>query len=140
MAENRLRIPLILGMIILISGCAQSPFMCTKIGCSDTLKLVLSREPAQEYTILVTSNTREAHQATCTSGKVGYDQSSKLPILCNNGSVSFMGFSPEEVNVTLAWDGGSYSTTGRPVYEAFKPNGRFCPPTCQTGLLQMTVP
>ena len=116
-----------------------SPFhRCTLIGCRGTLELTLSHEPPSQYSMTVTASTGETRTVTCTPGEIKADNDSAS--LCRTGIVTIYGFTPSQVTVDIGWEGGSYSTSARPVYETFRPNGIFCPPVCTLARLSLAMP
>jgi hypothetical protein len=128
----------ILGLFILFIA-PLSPFhRCTLIGCQDTLELSLSHEPPSRYAVVVTASTGEARTITCTPSVVS--AASDVSTLCRTGIITIYGFTPSQVTVDISWQGGNYSTNGRPTYETFRPNGIFCPPTCRLARLLLEVP
>ncbi len=116
-----------------------SPFYtCSQVGCRDTLKLTLSHEPTSPYTILLTGPSGETRRVSCSPGEA--KASADMSALCRTGIVSIYGFTPSTVTVTITWQGGSYTMTGTPSYDSFRPNGLFCPPTCRLGKLSVNLP
>ncbi len=144
----RFKIPLILiGMLLLaVIGILASPYspirMCTLMGCTDSLKITLSAEPTQTYEVLVTAPTGESRSVSCSPGESepSYTSSSGTMTICDHGTITFMNFSPKQVIIKITWSSGSYTATGLPAYEAFRPNGRYCPPECSIGKLQVSLP
>ncbi len=145
---RRLRIPLILAAIVLLALIVLplsplSPFrICTLMGCNDSLELILSHPPTQEFTVRATTRAGETKSVTCTPGKneIRTSPVDQTRAVCWGTSVRFLDFSPQEVTVEIAWQAGSASITGRPEYESFQPNGRFCPPTCRRGEMRVEIP
>jgi hypothetical protein len=137
---------LILVLILAVFGYFVSPIsperVCTLMGCRDSLTLDLSQEPPTQYTIVLTDDSGETRSATCTPG-VSLAQSSSSPpstAICQAGKVTFFDFAPPSVAVAVTWQRGSFSTSGRPSYHVFQPNGPSCPPECQAGDLQVNLP
>jgi len=144
---NRFKIPLIVVVLLLMVaiGYLASPYsptrMCTLMGCRDSLEIILSVEPAQVYEVSITTPEGDSRSVSCTPGESepGYSPSAGTIALCEHGTVSFMDFDPQQVTVKITWSGGSYSTTGSPIYTSFQPNGRYCPPECRGGKLQVSM-
>jgi len=133
----------ILMLVFLIPKSPVSPFhMCTLIGCKDSLEIVLSHQPPDEYLVQVTSDTGEMRSISCSPGKeeVHTSDTYNAPTLCRTAAVTFFDFTPREVTIKITWQGGSTITSGRPNYESFRPNGRFCPPECQVGRMLVAIP
>lgn len=116
-----------------------SPFhKCTLMGCRDTLELTFTHEPPQRYTILLKSPAGDTRTITCNTGEI--TPAAGMSSICRVGIVTVYGFTPKDLTVEVTWQGGSYTTTGRPSYAAFRPNGLFCPPSCQLGKLTLEIP
>ena len=111
---------------------------CSQIGCRDTLELNLGHGPISPYTILLTGPSGETRRVSCTPGEA--TASTDMSALCRTGIVSIYGFTPSTVTVTITWQGGSYTMSGTPSYDSFRPNGLFCPPTCRLGKLSVDLP
>jgi hypothetical protein len=130
---------IILAMLYVLVISPLSPFhRCTLMGCRDSLKLTLSHEPPTQYTLLATSSTGASRSVTCTPGETS--AASDTSTLCRTGIVTIYGFTPADVTVSITWQGGSYTMHGSPIYQAFRPNGIFCPPSCQLGRLSVELP
>ena len=82
-------------------------------------------------------SARGAHKdVRCVQGVGDYgpNQFSGMSYLeCRPRGVQFVSFSPEELTVTLRWDGGELTNRVVPEYRIFYPNGKACPPECRVG-------
>jgi hypothetical protein len=129
----------IIGALFVIFLSPLSPFhRCTLMGCRDTLDLILTHEPPGQYTILLTSPSGEVRRLTCIPGQVSSQE--ELSALCRVGIVTLYGFVPSQVTVEVTWQAGSYTLSGSPSYQRFRPNGLFCPPACLLGKLSVNLP
>ena len=144
----RFKVPLILFAILLVLLLAflASPFspthLCTLMSCLDSLELTLKAEPPHEYTVkVIATSSGETRRVTCVPGesRASYPDVTTEAAICDQGKVTFLAFAPEEVSVQVTWQGGNYNATGQPTYDSFRPNGRFCPPICQQGKLQVDL-
>jgi hypothetical protein len=137
---------LLLVLILAVFGYFVSPIsperVCTLIACRDSLELDFSQEPPTTYTVVVTSDSGETRSASCTLGESSAQSSDSLPntTTCQPGKVTFYNFVPSPVTVEITWQGGSFSTSGRPNFHVFQPNGPSCPPECQAGTFQVNIP
>jgi hypothetical protein len=137
---------LLLVIILALFGFFVSPFspqhVCTLMGCRDSLELDLSHEPPQKYTLLVTGGSGDARSVTCTPGIDSAQSAATGPfaVTCQSGKVTFYDFAPSKVTVQITWQGSNYTTSGRPSYHTFRPNGPFCPPECRAGSFQVDIP
>ncbi len=147
---RRFWIPLIVSAFVLVAlvvySFLNSPIspthMCTLMGCFNGLEITLMPEPPQQYTVRLTTSTGETRSVTCTPGKyeAHFPGSASTPYICGEGQVTFIEFTPQEVTIDIAWQGGSFSTSSDPTYESFKPNGPGCDPECRTGKIQVELP
>lgn len=144
----RFRIPLILLTIVLVLLLAflASPYspthICTLMACFNSLELSLGVEPPQEYTVeVIATSSGETRSVTCVPGeyKASHPDSTSNAAICNAGKVTFLGFDPDEIQLEVIWQGGNFSLEGQPTYESFRPNGRYCPPECRRGKLQVDL-
>lgn len=136
-------IPLsLIGIVVYLVINPPERFFCTMMGCFDSLEISFATQPTQEYSIQLTSNSGETRAVTCTPGKyeARYPGSTSNPVICGNSSVTFLEFSPKEVTVEVIWQGGSFTSTERPSYEGFRPNGPYCAPECRRGKLLLEIP
>jgi hypothetical protein len=58
---------------------------------------------------------------------------------CNGTSV-LLDYTPEEVTLTVHWNGQSKTQTVSPSYYSFRPNGPDCPPECRSAFVEITLP
>ncbi len=140
-------IPLLLTAVFLLAGVVililiGPLFTCTKMGCQNSLELTFSHQITQEFTVRVTTTAGDMKQVTCSPESPGpvMSDTDSLVAVCRSSSVTFVNFAPHEVTVEISWQNGGTSTTGKPSYKPFRPNGRFCPPTCQVGSLYVQIP
>ena len=102
---------------LVVGGLSCSDGVCTLIGCTDGLTVVLRGDVPAGVTIVATAADGSQRTAQCESGP------------CR---VAFEGFHPEEVSVRVTWSDGSVAVTVRPQYMVSQPNGPNCPPTCRS--------
>lgn len=137
MLKPRRFIPILL--LLLFAACTPAqPTVraCTEIGCSDELRIVVDGALPPTYTIDLAAPGLEPVSLTCTNG-----QSSEASIHeCRPDGAVFRGLAPDEVTVTLTWEGGIVSDTLHPTYAEAQPNGPDCPPTCRQGTATLTMP
>lgn len=130
-------IPILL--VFFLAACnppAPTVQACTEIGCSDEVAVIVSGALPAAYTIDLAAAGLETISLTCTNG-----QSSEASIHeCRPDGAVFRGLAPDEVTVTLTWEGGIVSDTVQPTYATTQPNGPDCPPTCRQGSLTLTLP
>jgi len=123
------------------AGLSTSPAVCTEIGCSNNLNLQLKGNVPKEYDIEVTAPDGATFQAHCVDGQASVEQSGEQLITCTESrSIAFENFAPEEVLVTLTWEGGNLIQSFKPAYNTFRPNGPSCEPECKTGLVELYIP
>lgn len=131
---------LLLVVILALFGYSVSPIppeqVCTLMACRDSLEIGLSHEPPTEYTLTLTTDSGDSRSISCTP-QVSSHQSSAI---CQPGKVTFFDFTPSSVTVEISWLGESFYIAGKPSYHIFQPNGPSCPPECQAGNFQVTLP
>lgn len=144
---KRLWITLLLTVVVLLAVVAVlilvGPLItCTKMGCQDSLELTFSQQFTHEFTVRVMTMEGGMKQVTCSPESPGpvVSDTDALVALCRSSSVTFLNFAPQDVIIDIRWKNGSASTTGKPSYKPFWPNGRFCAPTCQVGSLDVRIP
>jgi len=54
--------------------------------------------------------------------------------------VTFASFAPNELTISVYWNGKSKTRTVRPVYENFYPNGKACEPVYKKSTMNMELP
>lgn len=114
---------------------------CTLIGCSDSLTLDFSRSLAYPYTVDLTGNSGEAAHITCSAQGPGeISTSGQVTATCNANSLTVNQFTPRQVSIKLTWPSGSYTTSTRPVYDTYQPNGPDCQPTCYQATSELSLP
>lgn len=118
----------VLAVVLLTSAnseCAGLVGACTDIGCSDGLSVRVNDDLPGPATVHVAAGG-EAHSFSCdpTYACIGF----------------FEGWSPTQVQVTVEWEGGTFSAAGTPHYEQLYPNGRRCGPECRQGAVTVSVP
>lgn len=118
-------------VLALLSGCrpAAAPEpplqVCTKIGCSDGLNVLVENAPATPYTVeaVLPDGTSVAAQCEAAPG-------------CEGG-VFLADVTAAEVTLRIAAGGGTSSQAVRPEYVETQPNGPGCPPTCRQARVQV---
>jgi len=128
-----MKIPAAIGstlVLALLSGCrpaspaADPPIqICTKIGCSDGLTVVVENAPAAPYTVEVGLPDGTSRTAPCEAG-------------CDGG-LFFEGVTADEVTVRITGSAGTSSQSVRPTYTDSRPNGPDCPPVCRQARVQV---
>ena len=114
---------------------------CSKIVCNDSLTLEFSHSLAFPYTIDLTGSGGEAAHITCsTTGTGEISTGGQVTATCNPNSLTVDHFTPRQVTIKVTWPSGSYTTTTRPVYDTYQPNGPDCQPTCYQATFELTLP
>ncbi len=127
---STLLLPLLCGCRPAVSADRPDPTdppmqICTKIGCSDGLTMVVENAPAAPYTVEVAlpDGTSRTERCEAASG-------------CDAG-LFFEGVTAEEVTVRITGTAGTSSQAIRPEYAETQPNGPGCPPTCRQARVQV---
>lgn len=143
-STNRLA-PVLVSAIMslaLLAGCGDGLFggSCTAIGCLDGLSLTLDHSagtaPADGDYTLTATDTSNSDVKTCgvtiAAGAVTSASGGCLQ-LGVAGGVTFEGFVPKGVTLTLSDANGTIATETLAVtYTESRPNGPDCEPTCFT--------
>ncbi len=129
--------------VFALAACAQlSPQppgqMCTLIGCIETLTVEFQGALPSDFLVEATTPDGSSVQVHCIDGQA--EESATFSGMCSENSVSFYDFAPDEVTITVTWDGGEFSQTVRPNYTISYPNGPDCPPGCKAGTVQLQMP
>jgi hypothetical protein len=133
-----MRIPAVLVstlVLALLSGCRPAPSpdptpapslqICTKIGCSDGLNVLVENAPATPYTVEAVLPDGTSRTAQCEAAPG-----------CEGG-VFLADITAAEVTVRITAGGGTSSQVVRPEYVETQPNGPNCPPTCRQARVQV---
>jgi hypothetical protein len=124
-----LRILPVLAVVLVTSASSECGGLmgvaCTEIGCSDGLSIRITDDLPGPATVRVAA-AGEEHTFSCDPAYacIGF----------------FEGWSPAEVDVQVAWEGGAFAASVTPVYELVYPNGRRCGPECRQGTAGVSVP
>lgn len=59
---------------------------------------------------------------------------------CEENGYSFVSFTPNEVTLSVYWNGKKKETTVKPIYEVYYPNGPNCPGKCQSSRVRVKLP
>ncbi len=109
---------------------------CTLIGCADALIVELKGNVPAEYDLEATAPDGTTLQVHCADG-----QGAGAGVFCQAPNlVVFQSFTPEEVLVTITWEGGTLMQDLKPIYTTARPNGPNCEPECRQGVVELYVP
>ena len=146
-----LKIAFLVCVTFLLAGCrtpvAQSPtpyivVTCTLEGCGTALSIILSGPVPRDYVLEAVTPYDEKMSVHCIDGSGQYAdnhfQRNSYP-LCTQEGVEFIRFSPDEVTITISWNGKTASQSFEPVYEIHYPNGPNCEPACRVGQVTFTI-
>jgi hypothetical protein len=118
-------------ILALLSGCQTAPAsdppmqICTKIGCSDGLTVVVENAPPVPYTVEAALPDGTSRTAQCDASPG-----------CDEG-VFLADVTADEVTVRITASAGTSSQVVRPEYVETQPNGPGCPPTCKQARVQV---
>lgn len=98
---------------------------CTEIGCSDGLSVGVDGQLPAAVTVTVSADEVE-RTFQCQAAE---------PCM-----TFFEGWTPAQVSVHVAWEGGAVTRSFSPGYEKHYPNGRRCPPECTQANVVVSVP
>ena len=112
--------------------------ICTMIGCSDSLWVHLTGELPQSYTIKA-ANWFSFYSVTIDCPN---DQDSAKAWCKEDGAVFFSDprSIPNELTITVTWEGHSKTETFKPVYSTYRPNGPDCEPECLKSDVTVELP
>jgi len=116
---------------------------CTVEGCGVTLTVTLSGAVPDDYVLGAVTPDGEKMSVHCVNGSGQYadDHFDRISYpVCEQGRVTFVRFSPDEVTITVSWDGEKVSQSFKPVYESEYPNGPECLPECRIGQVTLIIP
>lgn len=117
-----------LGLLAVLNACQPTPpttQVCTRIGCSDGVTVVVQNAPAAPYTVRVTLPDGSQRTARCEAAPG-----------CDAG-VFVADVSADELTVEVVGRGDSSSQVVQPSYEESRPNGPYCPPVCRQARVQV---
>lgn len=117
-----------LAMLAVLNACQPTPpttQVCTLIGCSDGVTVVVQNAPPTPYTVQVTLPDGSRRAARCEAAPG-----------CGAG-VFVADVSADELTVEVIGSGGRSSQVVRPSYEVSRPNGPSCPPVCRQARVQV---
>lgn len=101
------------------------------MGCVDGLGVELEGMVPEAYRIEAVAADGQTLAGDCPNGEA--------MVNCGRQQVFFEAFAPEEVTITVTWDGGSASETYRPDYQTVLPNGPGCPPECKQATVELPL-
>jgi hypothetical protein len=117
-------------MLVAVTACASSepdegPRVCTMIGCSNGLSIVVNSTVQQDLTVTVLSGEQTLHSFTCRAGQ-------PCQTFLENQT-------PMNVTVRVTSSAGTVSREYAPEYRMNRPNGPDCPPECRQATVTMAV-
>lgn len=125
--------------MLMLAGCAGVPGQpppgaqaCTEIGCSSGLIVELEGAVPASFQIEAATAGADAQVAECPDGAPAIE--------CDPSSVFFRDFLPDDVQITITWDGQSVTQEFAPAYEELRPNGPGCPPVCSQARVTIEFP
>jgi len=132
---------LVLTLGALCVGCRDR--VCTLIGCSDHVRVVLQPAVGTTYDVDLVVDGVEG-SFTCTALGTGGWRPTDVSRAALSGGCTGDGFeilgTPESVEAVVSAQDGSWlgSLTDTPNYETIQPNGPDCPPTCRVAELMVS--
>lgn len=120
-------------MTLLLLHHAAPPRACTILGCATGMSIRLTGNIPEEFTIELVGKDGTTRKINCPAA-------SEAAIGCSSELILiYDGYKPEEVRITIFWEGGSITEHFRPIYTTLQPNGPDCPPICHHANLTMNV-
>jgi hypothetical protein len=128
----RFNFPLLIGVLLLTGSCDELDIfgggpVCTLIGCSDGINLVLTGEVPESYFITIGVPDGESQRFEITDNNI------------KSGHHFFGDITAEKVYVTIEAADTTFTEVFEPEYKKFKPNGSKCPPTCMQANLELHI-
>jgi hypothetical protein len=106
---------------------------CTLIGCSSGLNLNLTGKVPNTFELELIPSIGEKRLVQCPAGGSGTICLGEKAILIQN-------FTPEEVAITVSYDGKKVTQNFVPSYSDSRPNGPNCEPACKQAQLTINIP
>ncbi len=113
---------------------------CTLQGCGYALHVQLKGQIPDDYSIEAVATDGKTLMAHCVNGALAEGTYYEGSPVCDSTEVWFPNFQPQELTVTLRWEGHRVSHTFQPTYQIFYPNGPECEPACPTGTVEFVIP
>jgi hypothetical protein len=104
--------------IAVLSGCGSSTdAACTLIGCTDQFVVTVEGPAGAEFVVQASEPGGDTRTETCT-------------VTNDSCAIVFDNFAPDQITLRVTGPERELSVTLQPAYEALRPNGPGCPPTC----------
>jgi len=132
----------------ILAGCTlgqrpPSEQVCTLIGCGPSLEVALVGEHVPtDFSVTVDSPSGEFVNVLCTEGNARFDppEAARWTPACPAGGVTFQGFTPAQIKVSVRWSEAQVAQDFEPVYSEGRPNGPHCEPTCRSARVLVRIP
>ena len=113
--------------LVAAAACTNPNGACTKIGCSDGLRVFIQGTPVGPWRVDVSAAGVESRSFTCPAGE-------RCP------AAHFPGFMPSTATVVVTLNGNTTTSQVTLVEHLVRPNGPGCEPVCNQPQVTVSPP
>jgi hypothetical protein len=114
---------------------------CYRVGCDSFLRINLTGDTPDHFTIEATSIDGYYRLIECEDGRTIRSEGFLLKrhAECHTDGATLIGFDPSAADIVVTSQEGSFHEHVRPHYRIFRPNGYRCLPTCLSGTIEIEL-
>lgn len=109
--------------------------------CVSALNIIISGRILKNYEVFITWPGFSGSSFLCPQQATLVSFGENLaPVICSGKGITLVSVGLTELTITIKWEGGSYTQTLYPNYEAIFPQGPDCEPQCSIGKSEIKIP